>query len=106
VGWFTGYLNSIRIHTGVLSSNAVAINFALGPSTNGLASVVQGMFLSGQFKVLATAMQGQTCVLEISTNLTQWSPVQTNTALFDGQLQLGDQAVGGDICRFYRVRFQ
>jgi hypothetical protein len=33
VGWFSGYLNTIRIHTGALSSSAVAANYALGPVT-------------------------------------------------------------------------
>ena len=42
-GWFSGYLNSVRIYTGVLSSNAVAANYALGPMTTAVPSAPIGL---------------------------------------------------------------
>ena len=36
VGWFAGYLNAIRIHTGILSPAAVAANFNQGPAAAAL----------------------------------------------------------------------
>ncbi len=42
-GWFSGYLNSVRIYTGVLSSNAVAANYALGPMTTAVPSSPIGL---------------------------------------------------------------
>ena len=43
VGWFSGYLGAIRVHTGVLSSNAVAINYALGATATPMPSVPAGL---------------------------------------------------------------
>ena len=64
--------------------------------------------LPNDFAVLATVLQGQTCVLEVATNLTLggWIPVSTNTALAAGPLSLPDQTSLTNQCRFYRVRFE
>ena len=66
--------------------------------------LVQAQALAGQIVLQATLFQGQTCVLETSTNLAQWFPVTTNTAAGAGTLELTDQ-IAGDVCRFYRVQF-
>jgi beta-galactosidase len=67
--------------------------------------LVQGQTLAGQMVLQAVVFQGQTCVLETSTNLTQWWPVATNTATGAGWLALSNGISAGDACRYYRVQF-
>jgi alpha-glucosidase (family GH31 glycosyl hydrolase) len=68
--------------------------------------LIRGQILAGQFSVQVTVQQGQTCVLETSTNLVQWWPMSTNTAVANGQMELTDGTSSEATSRFYRVQFQ
>jgi hypothetical protein len=61
---------------------------------------------AGQIVLQAVLLQGQTCVLETSTNLAQWRPLATNTAPTAGTLELSDEISSADACRYYRVKFE
>jgi fibronectin type 3 domain-containing protein len=69
---------------------------------------VQPVGQGGPFSVVATVVQGQTCVLEARTNLIlgEWFAVATNTALADGPLTLTDVSAGTNQGCFYRLRYQ
>jgi hypothetical protein len=66
---------------------------------------IQGMVLGGEFQVEAPAAQGQSCVLEASTNLSSWLPLNTNVAANGNGVELTDGIVKGRAQRFYRVRY-
>ncbi|HWX21682.1 MAG TPA: discoidin domain-containing protein [Candidatus Binatia bacterium] len=86
------------------SGDSTPVCAAAVPQTVTLQPAVQG----GSFAVVATVLQGQTCVLETRTNLTLggWTAVTTNTAVANGPLTLTDQSGGTNKCRFYRLRYQ
>ncbi len=54
----------------------------------------------GQFRFTVSGVSGNQYVVEASTDLVQWTPVQTNTAPFD----LLDANAGAYTRRFYRAR--
>ncbi len=65
---------------------------------------IQGRFVDGRIEVVAaTVPQGQICILQVSTNLVQWTGVMTNLAQLPGSVVLSDQA--HDPLRFYRIWF-
>ncbi|HTI98658.1 MAG TPA: beta-galactosidase [Dongiaceae bacterium] len=68
--------------------------------------LVSAQTLPGQITLLANLFQGQTCVLETSTNLTQWWPAMTNTLTAAGEMNWSNSVSGNTACQFYRVRFQ
>jgi hypothetical protein len=58
----------------------------------------------GECRVAAPAAQGQSCVLEASSNLTSWQPLRTNTAANGNGVELTDGMTGRPQ-RFYRVKY-
>jgi hypothetical protein len=62
-------------------------------------------FHAGHFGFDIGGVGGQTVVVEASTNLVQWLPLQTNT-LTIGPLYFADPNYGAFTRRFYRVRLQ
>ena len=66
---------------------------------------IQGTIWAGEVRVLAPAAQGQTCVLEASTNFANWQPLNTNTAANGNGVTLTDAIGNSHPLRFYRVRY-
>lgn len=66
---------------------------------------IQGTVWAGEVRVLAPAAQGQTCVLEASTNFAYWQPLNTNTAANGIGVTLIDLIGNSHPLRFYRVRY-
>lgn len=61
---------------------AVLYNVPQNPSSPPMATLALQVRLIGQFSFTVTGENGQQYVVETSTNLTQWTPVITNTAPF------------------------
>ena len=60
----------------------------------------------GQATITALGIAGQTYRIEAATNLAPpivWTPIATNVANSDGQLQFNDPAVANLPHRFYRI---
>ena len=68
------------------------VNVSQNPSSPPLATLASPVRLIGQFSFTVTGASGQQYVVETSTNLTQWTPVATNTAPFT--------YVGGNLSQF------
>jgi hypothetical protein len=60
-------------------------------------------FQNSQFQCLVSGTPGQTVLLEASTNLTQWTTLQTNTLGINPTLSFVDSASSGFGRRFYRA---
>jgi uncharacterized repeat protein (TIGR03803 family) len=59
----------------------------------------------GQFSLLLTNLTGQgSVIIDLSTNLPEWTPVFTNPPSF-GQFQFMDSSAAANPCGFYRARF-
>jgi len=67
-----------------------------------LTLTVSGSQASGQFRLTFPGQNGQSYVLETSTNLTVWTPVWTNTPA--NGLLMFTNINATDRARFYRVR--
>jgi hypothetical protein len=61
--------------------------------------------VSNGFGFNLSGMAGQTVVIEASTNLTSWTPIQTNS-LLTGYYYFNDPSWANFSQRFYRVRTQ
>jgi hypothetical protein len=64
-----------------------------------------GLNSNGVFALTFMAASNITAVLEASTNLVQWLPVQTNRT-GNGQLEFADPASPGFPWRFYRIQLR
>ncbi|MGA2177765.1 MAG: immunoglobulin domain-containing protein [Verrucomicrobiota bacterium] len=104
--FFSGAIDDVRIYNRALSSLEVAALYAL--------EVPQPMietndghlgFVSGQFGFNIGGMSGQTVVVETSTDLQSWIPIQTNT-LGGSPIYFSDPQPGTNSARFYRVQVQ
>ncbi len=56
----------------------------------------------GPFTINLAGQAGLTYVIEVSTNLVNWTPIHTNTTL-DGVINFTDTTVAGTALRFYRA---
>ena len=56
------------------------------------------------FELRLTASPNQRYVIELTTNLTSWSPLYTNTTSTTGQLDFTDDQSTNSARRFYRAR--
>lgn len=61
---------------------AVSFNVTASPSTPPMARLAAPARLNGQFSFTVLGASGSQYIVETSTNLTQWTPVTTNTAPF------------------------
>ena len=61
---------------------------------------------SNKFQFNIESVSPQTVVIEVSSNLTTWTPVQTNTMASPGQFLFSDAGYSVFPRRFYRVRGQ
>ena len=59
-----------------------------------------------KFGFQVAALSGQTVVIEATTNLMSWTPVQTNIIPDSERISFNDANPAGFACRFYRARFQ
>ena len=105
--WFSGYLNTVRIHGGVLSDDQIANNFLNGPSvpvalTPPNISGIPAM-TNGQFRLLINGSAGADFYIEASTNLVQWQTLFTNSNAAT-PFYWTDTDTADFPARFYRVR--
>jgi hypothetical protein len=104
--WFQGYINSLRVSSGVLGSNVIAANYALGPvplpSPAGLAGTAGNRWISLTWGSVSGAIgydlwrstnNGGT-YQSIATGLTTGSYVDTNAA--SGRTNYYEVAVAGN----------
>jgi uncharacterized repeat protein (TIGR01451 family) len=82
--------NSAQIATGV----ATFIPASLGSVT---------VHTNGSFTLILTGQPGQTYIVQASTNLVNWVPVNTNSASVIGKFQFTDSNVSSFKQRFYRA---
>jgi hypothetical protein len=87
VNWTPVMTNSVpftftAVNTGQEFFRAVLYNVPQNPSSPPMATLASPVRLIGQFSFTVTGVSGQQYVVEASTNLTQWTPVATNTAPF------------------------
>jgi uncharacterized repeat protein (TIGR03806 family) len=68
----------------------------------GLSFVSPGTFTNGLFQMTFAGPAGSNYVLQVSTNLTQWTSISSNTPLTT-PFVLSDPAAPSDSTRFYRV---
>ena len=87
--WETGYVDSV----------ADTARFVILP---GISFVSPGGFTNGLFQMTFAGPVGSNYVLQVSTNLTQWTSISSNTTLTT-PFVLSDPARAGDSARFYRV---
>jgi mono/diheme cytochrome c family protein len=87
--WEPGYINSVL---GVAQ-------FTILP---GVFFVPPGQLTNGTFQISFAGPPGSNYVLQVSTNLTQWTSISTNTPL-TSPFVLSDSSASGDSSRFYRV---
>ena len=66
------------------------------------ATLSQWLFLTNQFQHVVSAITGSVYVVEASTNLVNWTPIETNTTTFTNF----DNTITNHPHRFYRVRTQ
>jgi uncharacterized repeat protein (TIGR03806 family) len=90
--WASGYTNSV----------VGAAQFTILP---GAFFTSPGGFTNGQFQMSFAAPLGSNYVLQVSTNLLQWFPLNTNTPLASPFVLTDPNAPGGT-ARFYRVLLQ
>jgi hypothetical protein len=104
---FNGQIDDVRIYNRALSSNEVALLYALESQ----ATVVPPLMLTAtlragtNFNLNLTGISGQNYVLQTTTNLTppiQWLPVLTNAADTNGVWQFTDTNLDSPQ-KFYRV---
>jgi uncharacterized repeat protein (TIGR01451 family) len=67
-------------------------------------AVLTGAFVNGEFRLNITCQPNFVYAIEVSTNLTSWVPVSTNTASAGGVIKYTDTASPGFTDRFYRTR--
>jgi uncharacterized repeat protein (TIGR03806 family) len=84
---------------GFVDSVADTAQFVILP---GISFVSPGGFTNGLFQMTFAGPAGSNYVLQVSTNLTQWASISSNTPLTT-PFVLSDPAAPGDSARFYRV---
>jgi len=104
--YFAGELDDIRVYNRVLSSTEVAALYALEVPHPIIELIGGGFgFVSGQFGFNIGGMSGETVVIQASTNLQTWIPIQTNT-LETTPFYFSDPQSNTNFVRFYRVQIQ
>lgn len=102
--WFEGYINSLRETSGVLSSNTVAANYALGPLTAAGGSVLSVTNAGASTLNLSWPSWANGLELFYATNLASpvsWSPVTNTVGTNPAQFQIAVPIAPGT--RFFRL---
>lgn len=92
---------SVSSHNSNTLCSAVMDNVTLIPRLPS----VQGKTVGGEYVVQASVLPNQACMLEVSTNLTDWWPVQTNVAPEGGEVNFAEALEFSAAYRFYRLKF-
>ena len=87
--WEPGYVNSV---VGAAQFTILPAVFFTSP----------GAFSNGVFQMTVAGFAGSNYVLQVSSNLTQWSSIATNTPA-TSPFKLSDPTAPGGSARFYRV---
>jgi len=102
--WFQGFINSIRETGGVMSSNTVAANYAMGPLTSAVRPMLLLTNANGHFINCNWRGWANTWQLYYATNLAApitWFPVTNSVGTNSGQFQI-TVPIDSDR-RFYRL---
>ena len=83
----------------VLTNSPISLTARLTVSTNATATLTQVAYANGQYSAKVTGLIGSQYVVQASTNLVDWVPVQTNAAPFT----FVDPDAGQFKQRFYRT---
>ena len=67
-------------------------------------AILSASFVNGQFHLAATAQPGLAYVIQVSTNLTSWVSLSTNTASLNGTIRFTDNTSPNSRRRFYRTQ--
>ena len=67
-------------------------------------AILSGSFVNGQFRLTVTAEPGLAYAIQISTNLTSWVSLVTNTASPGGTIKFTDTSSPTPQRRFYRTK--
>jgi subtilisin family serine protease len=59
--------------------------------------------VDGTFQLRLSGGPGRACVIEVSTNLSSWSPIFTNTTSLDGTFDFTDDQAANTGARFFRA---
>jgi ELWxxDGT repeat protein len=93
-------------------SDTVAFTSSTGPAPQtysvqlhvvATAATLAGSVSGGQFQLTVHGQPYQSCIIETSTNLIDWTPVETNATAGDGTLVYWDYEAGQIPSRFYRA---
>lgn len=89
VGADAGFIDNVDLPLGVLLGGGAALS--IKPASTGDGVAVQ---LNGE--------SGQTYIIQVSSDLVNWTAISTNTAV-NGVINFVDQGAGNDSARFYRA---
>jgi hypothetical protein len=102
--WFQGFINSVRETSGVMSSNAVAANYAMGPLTAAARPVLSLIGAGGNSVSCNWRGWANTWHLCYATNLAApitWFPMTNSVGSNSGQFQMTAPTDSG--ARFYQL---
>jgi hypothetical protein len=84
-------------------SSAASVQVVFAPSVV-LAPQLSGMGVSnGVFRFVLSGLPGSNYVVQVSSDLANWSPLSTNTVLPEGSVHVSDTSAVGQPRRFYRA---
>ena len=83
----------------ILTNSPVSLVASLTVSTNATATLTQAAYANGQYSVKVAGLTGSQYVVQASTNLVDWVPLETNAAPFT----FVDPNAGQFKARFYRT---
>jgi hypothetical protein len=97
-----GFQDASNQLTTITGTNGQTVNFVAQPFSSAPPVLGQAQRSGGQFQFYLSGTTGRTYRIDVSTNLTIWAPVITNTA-FGGGFQFNDPNASAYSRRFYRA---
>lgn len=97
-----GFQDAPNQMTTITGSTGQTVNFVAQPFSSAPPVLGQVQRSGGQFQFYLSGITGRTYRIDVSTNLTIWAPVITNTA-FGGGFQFNDPNASAYSRRFYRA---
>ncbi len=94
---------SVQVRVTALVSNAVVSGVFFDSVSPAPPRIVGLSVANGIFRFALNGSAGSDYVVQVSTNLVDWSPLSTNTVAAGGSVPITDPAPANKPCRFYRA---